>query len=62
VVSSGVERSITQLRAGVWEPMDNDGNPLEPIATPETKPPALSSVYALSKYVQERMCLMIGRA
>jgi dTDP-L-rhamnose 4-epimerase len=62
VVSSGVERSMAQLRAGVWEPTDKDGTPLEPIATPETKPPALSSVYALSKYVQERMCLMIGRA
>ena len=38
------------------------GAALEPIPTPETKTPALSSVYALSKYVQERMCLMIGRA
>jgi dTDP-L-rhamnose 4-epimerase len=32
------------------------------VATPETKPPALASVYALSKFDQERMCLMIGRA
>jgi dTDP-L-rhamnose 4-epimerase len=62
VISSNVERSMLQLRAGMWEPADAHGNILEPIATPETKPPALSSVYALSKYVQERMCLMIGRA
>ena len=62
VISTGVERSMAQLRAGRWEPADENGNPLEPVATPETKPPALSSVYALSKYVQERMCLMIGRA
>jgi dTDP-L-rhamnose 4-epimerase len=62
VLSSGVERSMAQLRAGLWEPLAEDGSPLEPIATPETKPPALSSVYALSKYAQERMCLMIGRA
>jgi dTDP-L-rhamnose 4-epimerase len=62
LIASGVERSMVQLRAGVWEPLDRDGGPLEPVATPETKPPALSSVYALSKYVQERMCLMIGRA
>jgi dTDP-L-rhamnose 4-epimerase len=62
LVSSGVERSMDQLRAGLWEPMAQDGSALEPIATPETKPPVLSSVYALSKYVQERMCLMIGRA
>src|SRR5438067_8283634 len=33
-----------------------------PIPTPETKPPSLSSIYALSKYDQERMCLMLGRA
>jgi dTDP-L-rhamnose 4-epimerase len=61
-VSSGVERSLAQLRAGLWEPRDQYGNLLEPVPTPESKPPALSSVYALSKYVQERMCLMIGRA
>jgi dTDP-L-rhamnose 4-epimerase len=32
------------------------------VATPETKAPRLSSVYALSKYDQECLCLMIGRA
>jgi dTDP-L-rhamnose 4-epimerase len=32
------------------------------VPTPETKTPSLASVYALSKYVQERMCLMIGQA
>jgi len=35
---------------------------LVPAATPEDKAPALASVYALSKFDQERMCLMIGRA
>jgi dTDP-L-rhamnose 4-epimerase len=62
VVASGVERSMAQLRAGRWEPLNKDGAALEPIATPESKPPALSSVYALSKYDQERLCLMTGRA
>jgi dTDP-L-rhamnose 4-epimerase len=57
-----VERTPVQLRSGVWDPVDDQGAPLEPIPTPESKSPALSSVYALSKYVQERMCLMIGRA
>ena len=57
-----VERSPTQLRSARWDPADDDGAALEPIPTPESKTPALSSVYALSKYVQERMCLMIGRA
>jgi dTDP-L-rhamnose 4-epimerase len=35
---------------------------LKPIATPETKQPSLASVYALSKYDQERLCMIIGRA
>jgi dTDP-L-rhamnose 4-epimerase len=50
------------LKGGVWELLDDEGNPLEPIPTPESKPPALNSVYALSKYYQERLCLMVGRA
>ncbi len=56
------ERSEAQLRRGEWEPLDADGRPLQPLPTPETKPPALSSVYALSKFGQERLCLMVGRA
>jgi dTDP-L-rhamnose 4-epimerase len=59
---AGGERPLDQLRQGMWEVRDEDGQELEPIATPETKPPSLSSVYALSKYDQERLCLMIGRA
>lgn len=55
------ERSIQQLQAGDWELVDTDGAPLQPVPTPETKAPSLASVYALSKYDQERMCLMIGR-
>jgi dTDP-L-rhamnose 4-epimerase len=61
-IHCAVERSSTQLRSARWDPVDDDGAALEPIPTPESKTPALSSVYALSKYVQERMCLMIGRA
>src|ERR687898_1774280 len=61
-IHCAVERSPTQLRSARWDPVDDEGATLEPIPTPETKTPALSSVYALSKYVQERMCLMIGRA
>jgi dTDP-L-rhamnose 4-epimerase len=56
------ERSLAQLRAGEWEPRGPRGEPLVPVPTPETKPPSLASVYALSKYDQERMCLMVGRA
>jgi dTDP-L-rhamnose 4-epimerase len=56
------ERSLQQLRGGDWELHDEDGSVLQPVPTPETKPPALASVYALSKFDQERMCLMVGRA
>lgn len=56
------ERTLEDLRAGVWELSDEEGSPLEPVPTPETKAPSLTSVYALTKYVQERLCLMIGRA
>ncbi|HXS96385.1 MAG TPA: SDR family NAD(P)-dependent oxidoreductase [Candidatus Limnocylindrales bacterium] len=56
------ERSIQQLKAGDWQVRDERGEDLTPIPTPETKPPNLASIYALNKYDQERMCLMIGRA
>lgn len=56
------ERPIEQLRRGDWELRDSGGNPLDPIPTPETKQPSLSSIYALNKYAQERMCLITGKA
>lgn len=60
--STGVERTLAQLKAGDWEVRDARGELLTPIPTPETKTPSPSSVYALSKYDQERLCLMVGRA
>jgi dTDP-L-rhamnose 4-epimerase len=56
------ERTRAQLAARRWEPLDGDGQPLSPVPTPESKPPALASIYALSKYDQERMCLIVGEA
>jgi dTDP-L-rhamnose 4-epimerase len=56
------ERSIERLKAGQWEPAGHNGGYLTPIPTPETKTPTLSSVYALNKFCQERMCLLIGQA
>jgi dTDP-L-rhamnose 4-epimerase len=61
-IKAGVERSLHQLKAGDWEMHDEKGNTLAPYPTPETKTPSLSSVYALSKYDQERLCLLIGKA
>jgi dTDP-L-rhamnose 4-epimerase len=56
------ERSPEQLRNGVWDMLGPDGDILEPLPTPELKPPSPASVYALSKYDQERLCLTVGRA
>lgn len=55
-------RDPAQVRRGEWDPVDKWGQPLLPVPTPEGKPPALASVYALSKFVQERLCLMLGES
>jgi len=44
-----------------WEPLDGQGRPLTPVATPEWKRPSLSSIYALNKYVQERTTHIMGQ-
>ena len=40
-----------------WDPLGPDGLPLKPAATPEWKQTRLASVYAITKYMQERMIL-----
>jgi len=55
-------RGRGQLEGGRWEPIGPSGQELTPVPTPETKAPALSSVYALTKYDQERLCLLFGDA
>ncbi|PRP96259.1 NAD-dependent epimerase/dehydratase family protein [Enhygromyxa salina] len=61
-VIDDVCRTRQQLERGEWEPRDADGEALQATPTPEHKPPNLASVYALNKYDQERMCLLIGEA
>ncbi len=58
----GTTRDFDKLRAGDWELRDSSGQILIPIPTPESKSPSLASVYALSKYDQEKMCMIVGRA
>jgi dTDP-L-rhamnose 4-epimerase len=58
--AEAVERDRAALERGVWEPVAPDGRSLAPQPTPETKKPSLSSIYALNKYDQERMCLLFG--
>jgi dTDP-L-rhamnose 4-epimerase len=51
------ERTREQLAAREWE---YEG--FDPVPTPERKRPGLSSIYALTKYDQERACLVAGSA
>ncbi len=53
-------RTLDQLRRGDWEVRDMDGSVLEPVPTREEKPVALQSVYALTKFDQEQMCLAVA--
>ncbi|MGH9466839.1 MAG: NAD-dependent epimerase/dehydratase family protein [Terriglobales bacterium] len=55
-------RELEQLRRQDWEvhcPHCQAG--LKPLPTNEQKTPQLGSMYALSKYMQEQMCLLFGR-
>lgn len=61
-IVTGHERRLEDLKNGRWELYDENNNSLYPVATTEQKIPSLSSVYALSKYDQERLCLITGRA
>jgi dTDP-L-rhamnose 4-epimerase len=61
-ICSPQPRSVTQLKSAQWDLLDERGGPLEPVPTPEHKTPLPESIYALSKYDQEMMCLLFGRA
>jgi dTDP-L-rhamnose 4-epimerase len=59
----GTERDEAQLDAGRWEvACAACGADLEPVPTPETKPPEIASVYAATKKHQEELCVAFGRA
>ena len=60
-VEDGITRVI-EAGANSWDPLDKQGRDLIPIATPEWKRPNLASVYALTKYVQERLTLNVTSA
>jgi dTDP-L-rhamnose 4-epimerase len=55
-------RSLKQLKASQWNVLSDRGEALTPVLTPETKTPSIASAYALDKYHQERLCLMVGGA
>ena len=58
-----VEDAVRLPRVGTetsWDPLDAQGRPLLPVPTPEWKRPALASVYAITKFVQERLTLTLA--
>jgi dTDP-L-rhamnose 4-epimerase len=55
-------RDPAALASGDWEVRDAEGRPLMPVATDETKPPDVASIYALTKFMQERAVLIFGAA
>jgi dTDP-L-rhamnose 4-epimerase len=56
------QRTPEQLRAHQWELRDADGAILQPAPTDEDKPLDPTSIYALTKADQEKMCLLVGAA
>ena len=63
-IEDGIERVVDASASArrSWNPLDARGRDLVPVATPEWKRPNLASVYALTKYVQERLTLTVTAA
>ena len=57
-----VRRRPERIKNGEWDPLSPDGQSLTPTATDEEKPVDLSSIYALTKYAQEKQVLIFGEA
>ena len=61
VIETG-RRDPDAVRAGDWDIHSETGEPLAAIATDERKRPDLASIYALTKFTQERAALIFGDA
>ena len=57
-----VRRQSSRIKAGAWDLVGPGGERLTPTATDEEKPVDLASIYALTKYAQERAVLIFGEA
>ncbi|WP_426958728.1 NAD-dependent epimerase/dehydratase family protein [Muricoccus radiodurans] len=58
-----IEDAVRQPRRDAnasWDPLDAKGHPMVPVPTPEWKRPNLASVYAITKFVQERLTLTLA--
>jgi dTDP-L-rhamnose 4-epimerase len=61
-VLDAVRRRAEDLRAGRWDPRSDAGEPLAAVPTDEDKRPDLASIYALTKFAQERAVMIFGEA
>ncbi len=57
-----VRRKADRIKAGLWEATGPNGEELVPVPTDEEKPVDLASIYALTKYAQEKQVLIFGEA
>lgn len=60
--SGSIRRKGADIKAGRWDPVAQDGSALTPYPTDEQKPVDLASIYALTKYAQEKSVLIFGEA
>lgn len=56
VICQPTPRTLTQLSEGNFEHTHHAGNQIRPVATCESLPPSLGSIYAATKYSQEILC------
>lgn len=59
---TNARRRPGDTRSGSWDPRSASGEQLHPVPTDEQKPVDLASIYALTKYAQERQVLIFGEA
>ncbi|AVA25581.1 SDR family NAD(P)-dependent oxidoreductase [Rhizobium sp. NXC24] len=57
-----IRRNGARIRQGQWDPLGPNGEVLVPAPTDEEKPVDLASIYALTKFAQERQILIFGEA
>jgi dTDP-L-rhamnose 4-epimerase len=57
-----VRRKQSRVKLALWDPVGENDEPLTPIPTDEDKPVDLASIYALTKFAQERAVLIFGEA
>ncbi|MER8827714.1 NAD-dependent epimerase/dehydratase family protein [Mesorhizobium sp. M0938] len=55
-------RQPSDIKSGQWNPLSAANESLSPLPTDEEKPVDLASIYALTKYAQERAVLIFGDA